>query len=187
MKFQLNNFSKRFFRTRYILIWLIVVFVFYILINNILFSWSSMTTNPSKSDNNKRVVIYREQLDIIKKRIESLEADLDRSNKNAKQLNKLMKNFNQQVPELVEFKPIEPVKTKKENKIAVLVFACNRPNAVEDHLNELLDKRSGSNYDDEFPIIVSQDCNHQPTSDLINRYSVKLFAHLKVFDKLLKS
>ena len=180
MKFQLNNLTKRFFRTRYILIWLIVVFVFYILINNILFSWSSMTNNQSKNDNSKRVAIYREQLDIIKKRIESLESDLDRSNKNAQQLNSLMKNFNQQVPDLVEFKPNEPVKAKKDNKIAVLVFACNRPNAVEDHLNELLEKRSNSNYDEEFPIIISQDCNYQPTTELINRYSDKLFAHLKV-------
>jgi hypothetical protein len=66
--------------------------------------------------------------------------------------------------------------------IKVLVFACNRPNAVEDHLNELLDRRSNSNYEEEFPIIISQDCNHQPTTDLINRYSDKLFAHLKVLE-----
>jgi hypothetical protein len=118
MKFQLNNFSKRFFRTRYILVWLIVLFVFYVLLNNIIFYWSSAINNPSKNDN-KRVAIYKEQLNVIKKRIESLETDLDRSNKNAQQLNKLMKNFNQQVPDLAEFKLNEPIKSKKENKIAV--------------------------------------------------------------------
>ncbi|KRZ67413.1 Alpha-1,3-mannosyl-glycoprotein 2-beta-N-acetylglucosaminyltransferase [Trichinella papuae] len=53
------------------------------------------------------------------------------------------------------------------DKIPVLVMACNRPAAIRVHLNQLLLLRPSPEL---FPIIVSQDCDHQPTSQVIDTY-----------------
>ncbi|XP_022909734.1 alpha-1,3-mannosyl-glycoprotein 2-beta-N-acetylglucosaminyltransferase [Onthophagus taurus] len=50
--------------------------------------------------------------------------------------------------------------------IPVLVFACNRV-SVSRCLDKLIQYRPNP---DQFPIIVSQDCNHAPTSDIIESY-----------------
>ncbi|KRT83747.1 hypothetical protein AMK59_4564 [Oryctes borbonicus] len=59
--------------------------------------------------------------------------------------------------------------TKKEHNIFVipiLVFACNRV-SVSRCLDQLIRYRPNP---DQFPIIVSQDCNHKETTDVINKY-----------------
>ncbi|OUC47984.1 GNT-I family protein [Trichinella nativa] len=53
------------------------------------------------------------------------------------------------------------------DKIPVLVMACNRPGAIRVHLNQLLLLRPSPEL---FPIIVSQDCDHQPTAQVIDTY-----------------
>jgi alpha-1,3-mannosyl-glycoprotein beta-1,2-N-acetylglucosaminyltransferase len=50
--------------------------------------------------------------------------------------------------------------------IAVLVFACNRI-TVSKCIDQLLKYRPSR---EQFPIIVSQDCGHHPTTDVIESY-----------------
>lgn len=50
--------------------------------------------------------------------------------------------------------------------IAVLVFACNRV-TVSKCIDQLLKYRPSR---EQFPIIVSQDCDHHPTADIIELY-----------------
>lgn len=50
--------------------------------------------------------------------------------------------------------------------IAVLVFSCNRV-TVQRCLDQLLKWRPSK---EQFPIIVSQDCSHQATTDVILSY-----------------
>ena len=53
---------------------------------------------------------------------------------------------------------------------AVLVIACNRP-TVKRCLDLLLQYRPSA---EQFPIIVSQDCGHQPTADVIRSYGTQV-------------
>lgn len=57
-------------------------------------------------------------------------------------------------------------KAKKGIVIPVLVFACNRV-SVSRCLDQLIQYRPDP---DQFPIIVSQDCEHPETTEVINRY-----------------
>ncbi len=60
--------------------------------------------------------------------------------------------------------------------IPVLMIACNRPSAIQRSLTNLLDTRPSPT---QFPIIVSQDCGHQPTAEAIQRFGDKV-THIKV-------
>lgn len=59
--------------------------------------------------------------------------------------------------------------------IAILVVSCNRI-TVERCLNQLIKLRPSK---EQFPIIVSQDCDHRQTADVIARYGNQLL-HIKV-------
>lgn len=56
------------------------------------------------------------------------------------------------------------------SSIAILVIACNRP-SISRCINKLLKYRKSK---DEFPIIVSQDCVHERTSQVIKSYGKNL-------------
>ncbi|XP_044264077.1 alpha-1,3-mannosyl-glycoprotein 2-beta-N-acetylglucosaminyltransferase [Tribolium madens] len=58
------------------------------------------------------------------------------------------------------------IKDFQDFKLPVLVFACNRV-GVSRCLDRLLQYRPDP---DKFPIIVSQDCNHEETTETIRRY-----------------
>ncbi len=90
--------------------------------------------------------------DLIRNRINDLQKSLDDSKKNADELNDLMK------------KASSDLKNVSIGKIAVLVFACNRPSAIDKHLKQLFERRKTSNKIEKFPIIVSQDCGHLETA-----------------------
>lgn len=62
--------------------------------------------------------------------------------------------------------------------VAVLVFACNRP-TVTRCLEQLIRYRPSST---QFPIIVSQDCDHEATSQAISAFSGQVF-HIKQPDQ----
>ncbi|XP_023316464.1 alpha-1,3-mannosyl-glycoprotein 2-beta-N-acetylglucosaminyltransferase isoform X2 [Trichogramma pretiosum] len=62
--------------------------------------------------------------------------------------------------------------------IAVLVLSCNRV-TVRRCIDQLLKYRSSA---EQFPIVVSQDCGHQQTSDVIERYGDRIF-HIKQPDQ----
>ena len=55
--------------------------------------------------------------------------------------------------------------------IAVLVFSCNRV-TVQRCLDQLINYRPSA---EQFPIIVSQDCDHQQTTDVIKSYDDEVF------------
>lgn len=59
--------------------------------------------------------------------------------------------------------------------IAVLVVSCNRI-TVERCLDQLIRLRPSK---EQFPIVVSQDCEHRQTADVITRYGNQLL-HIKV-------
>lgn len=65
-------------------------------------------------------------------------------------------------------------------KIAVLVISCRRPEAVDNHLKQLVDQRQRLGLVDKFPIIVSQDCGHADTEKVIRKYSPHLYDYVKV-------
>jgi hypothetical protein len=104
------------------------------------------------------------------------------SKKSAEELSRLMLDFNQQLQKENSYHPPTDNNRKEvdESSIAVLVIACNRAVAVNEHLNQLFAKRSASSHPNKFPIIVSQDCNHQPTADVIEKHSKSLFAFIQV-------
>lgn len=55
--------------------------------------------------------------------------------------------------------------------LPVLLIACNRDAAVRRSLDLLLKYRPSQ---ERFPIIVSQDCGHRPTKDVIESYGDKV-------------
>lgn len=72
--------------------------------------------------------------------------------------------------------------TDNNDKIAVLVFSCNRPDAIRNHLDQLIAVRKATVDVEKFPIIVSQDCGHQETAKAIEKYSEHLFDYMKVIN-----
>lgn len=60
--------------------------------------------------------------------------------------------------------------TSNSSSIAILVIACNRP-SISRCINKLLKYRKSK---DEFPIIVSQDCIHERTSQVIKSFGREL-------------
>ncbi|KAF5274808.1 hypothetical protein FQR65_LT00391 [Abscondita terminalis] len=87
---------------------------------------------------------------------------------------KINKNFISTLHSIIEAKKLDVIKenevsTKKEFKgtiIPILVIACNRV-SVNRCLDQLIQYRPNP---DQFPIIVSQDCNHPETTEVIERY-----------------
>lgn len=61
--------------------------------------------------------------------------------------------------------------------IPVIVFACNRPNALKQHVDKLLRYRPNA---EEFPIIISQDCDNKEVAAVANDFgsSVHYIKHL---------
>lgn len=58
-------------------------------------------------------------------------------------------------------------KPGSEVEIPILMIACNRPDALRASLKNLIDSRPSSS---RFPIVVSQDCMHQPTADVVRSF-----------------
>lgn len=93
----------------------------------------------------------------------------------------LLNNFDVKNSKFIDEEQVEKFDKKESGvKIAVLVMSCNRPNSVENHLKQLIEKRVASDSVAKFPIIVSQDCNHFETANMIEKYSSHLFASIKV-------
>lgn len=71
---------------------------------------------------------------------------------------------------------IKAISAHSDSAIAVLVFACNRVTVVR-CLDQLLKYRPSP---EKFPIIVSQDCQHEATANAIRAYGDQIF-HIQVF------
>uniref|UniRef100_A0A915PR58 Alpha-1,3-mannosyl-glycoprotein 2-beta-N-acetylglucosaminyltransferase n=1 Tax=Setaria digitata TaxID=48799 RepID=A0A915PR58_9BILA len=53
------------------------------------------------------------------------------------------------------------------NPIAVLIFVCNRPKAIENHLKKLLRYRPSA---EKFPVVVSQDCDDPSVKEAVEKF-----------------
>ena len=113
-----------------------------------------------------------------------MQESLDRSKQNAYELNGFikkaflqMKNSNQIAADDGKKRDLVSQGIRHEEKIAVLVISCNRANAVDNHLKQLIEKRPRGK--EKFQIVVSQDCNNQPTSQAILKHSDQIFAYIK--------
>lgn len=86
---------------------------------------------------------------------------------------------NHSVPMKVKSNPVVGAspRTSIEPTMAVLVITCNRVDYTRQTLDELLRHRPSAGL---FPIIVSQDCGHQPTADVIAGYGARI-THIKVW------
>ena len=131
---------------------------------------------------------------MIKGRISALESQLENSKKSASELSDLIRKVSSDLKSEDSLKQIAGADNQKLNEkssstsqavtnnkpIAVLVFACNRPEAIEDHLRQLIQKREAYGNIEKFPILVSQDCGDPVTAKSIEKFSDSLFAILKV-------
>eukprot|EP00731_Ephydatia_muelleri_P017830 Em0010g928a len=66
---------------------------------------------------------------------------------------------------------VRPSPSNQDRIIPILMVACNRPAAVSRSLDSLLKYRPSAT---QFPIIVSQDCAHGPTEDVVKGYGDKV-------------
>merc|ERR1719447_188803 len=79
-------------------------------------------------------------------------------------LRKPLTNCQKQNPKKPQNEPIE--NDELSLQVPVLVIACNRP-TVSRALDSILSRSNG----EMFPIVVSQDCGHLQTLDVIKKYS----------------
>ena len=77
----------------------------------------------------------------------------------------------------------ETAVNEDDEQIAVLVIACNRPEAIKIHLKQLIEKRAMLGKVDKFPIVVSQDCAHAETAAMIESFADSLHAFVKQPDQ----
>lgn len=177
----LKIFNK-FRKTRTIFLSLIVLFIVFVIVNQI---FISLITHNDKSDADKQNRLSSDalnQISAIQKRIEKLQDSIDLSNKNAQNLNLLIDKANVQVPvnlNNINANKLAEIGIKHNDKIAILVFSCNRPGAIRNHLDQLINIRKTTVDIEKFPIIVSQDCGHADTEKAINGYSDHLYDYVK--------
>lgn len=120
-------------------------------------------------------------------KVDQLEHELSRQIKSNEELLRIMRKMDQLARQMG--KPINDIDVKREFMkqykdtlyssgmdpakdpvIAVLLFACNRV-TVKRNLDQLMKYRPNMTM---FPIVVSQDCNHDPTRRIIQSYGSRL-------------
>lgn len=72
---------------------------------------------------------------------------------------------------MAEQEKVKAIRAHSESAVAVLVFACNRVTVVR-CLDQLLKFRPSAQ---QFPIIVSQDCQHEATANAIRAYGDQIY------------
>lgn len=119
----------------------------------------------------------------IASKVDSLEHDLSRQIKSNEGMlrvlrivNRIAKKTGKSVQEVLKNKEYLDSLSEgfigKEPVIAVLLFACNRV-TVKRNLDQLFKFRPPG-AEEIFPIVVTQDCNHDPTRQIIQSYGSKL-------------
>lgn len=180
------NWLKRLVRSKYIYVWLLVLLVLYLILNGYVSQKALFNNEIDRNPNNE--LNDPDQLSKLKERIKVLEESLESSKRNAQELNVLIRNVYKDLNDTLTLNEKlrggvqEDSKDTKEPKIAILVISCNRAKSVENHLKQLIKHREKSTHGREkFPIIVSQDCGHTETADMISSFSSSLFASIKVY------
>ncbi|KAF6037032.1 MGAT1 [Bugula neritina] len=72
--------------------------------------------------------------------------------------------------------PDNPEVVKKDVVLPILIFSCNRPTYITKALEDLIKYRTSK---EKFPIIVTQDCGHEETSNAIQAYARHIYKHIK--------
>jgi len=108
----------------------------------------------------------RLKLKAVNDQIEVLETQLKSQINNNERLFKIIKNINN----VNYFKAFEDRSEYENVSICILVFACNRL-TIKRNLDQLIKYRPD---EQSFPIVVSQDCGHEPTRNLIQSYGSQL-------------
>lgn len=181
------NWLKRLVRSKYIYVWLLVLLVLYLILNGYVSQKALFNTEIDRNPNNE--LNDPDQLSKLKERIKVLEESLESSKRNAQELNVLIRNVYKDLNDTLTLNEKlrgmaqeDSKDTSQEPKIAILVISCNRAKSVENHLKQLIKHREKSTHGREkFPIIVSQDCGHTETADMISSFSSSLFASIKVY------
>ena len=124
----------------------------------------------------------------------ALQSSIDRSKADADELKKLLAKASAEMSSY-SLPPLDDKRNEKllsllrsnskansttGGKIAVLVISCRRPEAVDNHLKQLIEQRQRAGFVDKFPIVVSQDCGHTETEKAIRKYSEHLYDYVKV-------
>lgn len=152
-----NMIKKRFYLIIFVSIILIYAFIsfFYFNFNNRI---EVKPVNEEINDLNDRIDNLENVLSNVKENAANLKDLLDKS----------LKSTNK-VP-----------KQEADDKIGVLVMACNRP-TVSFHLDQILKLREYNV--NKFPIVVSQDCAHEETKQMILKYKNSLYEFIEQPDQ----
>jgi len=138
--------------------------------------WITQSNEDQKKISaNKKILV---QINQVSGRLKSLQRSIDKSNNDANELKIVLKDS---VKNLDDSKKLNSVQKldDQSGKIAILVFSCNRPEAIKKHLDQLISIRKATVDEDKFPIIVSQDCGDEATKNAIETYRSYLYDSIK--------
>ncbi|XP_054706101.1 alpha-1,3-mannosyl-glycoprotein 2-beta-N-acetylglucosaminyltransferase-like [Uloborus diversus] len=145
---------------------------FVLIVTLALLSWAAVTYHlflQRPQGKAQRSVRFQEQLEL-------LESELKYQLKSNDELLFLLHQFRSKYPDKIKnLKSLASLEQKyapdfSNVVIGVLVFACNRV-TVKRNLDQLLKFRPSA---EQFPIVVSQDCGHEPTTRVIQSYGDQL-------------
>ena len=182
-----SSWPAKLLRGRSLFYLIALFFAAYIGINYLIFNTTDSRDDAKRKLNNN----VNHQLNALKERIKELQKSIDKSKSEAEELRSRIQKASFEIYDGEKatklMKELDAKKTKPSdgysNAIAVLVIACRRPQAVDNHLKQLIEMRAKSGKQDKFPIIVSQDCNHEETAQTIEKYTNELYAFIKQPDQ----
>lgn len=121
------------------------------------FSENSLKTLAEENDEEKSLVKFEE----AEKRLNSILED------EKKKLDYIWEEVSQSSTESIGKIRLHQKKKLWTEPIPILVFACNRPDSIRDHLEKLIKHRPSQEL---FPITVSQDCDDTRVADEIKKF-----------------
>ncbi|CAJ0963229.1 unnamed protein product, partial [Mesorhabditis belari] len=149
-------------RTRWLIVGLTTTIIFWLYV-------ASHTFN-----NSHEVVLERNhEVSELRQRIIDLEKELNLENESMNRLQEEVKQSAYAQQKAIKSRAERLGKVPSnghgawKEPIPVLVFACNRQDAVGHHIQQLIHYRPSA---ERFPIVVSQDCDDMPTANVIKSF-----------------
>uniref|UniRef100_A0A914DP34 Alpha-1,3-mannosyl-glycoprotein 2-beta-N-acetylglucosaminyltransferase n=1 Tax=Acrobeloides nanus TaxID=290746 RepID=A0A914DP34_9BILA len=128
---------------------------------------------------------YSEQIDPLYKEVRRLEQIVDTEHDKIVEVDKKIENYIRAKRVRLERSHFSPEVHKNltevvqawQEPIVTLVLVCNRVDAIRNHLLKLLKYRPSS---EQFPIVVSQDCDNEDVANEVRKYEpyVKYIKHI---------
>ncbi|KAK6111943.1 GNT-I family protein [Brugia pahangi] len=154
----------------------IILTLFYIatLIRLLFYPLNSTASHSNLRQFNYKIKDLERLLQEGKNEIALLQKKLDEiEEKNASMMKTMQPYHPYHILQLQKFK--QSFKHHSNNQwpgqIPVLVFVCNRPEAIYNHLKKLLRYRPST---EKFPIIVSQDCDDSSVKEVIDKFGAEI-------------